>query len=361
MAMTIHVRLRATTDRSYPITIGKHLAACAREILRSNRRTRYFIVTDSNVEQLYGTTFRMKMNARKGTAFPVIVPPGERSKSRVMKNFIEDRLLSLGANRDSIIIALGGGVIGDLAGFVAATFQRGIPCIHIPTTLLAQVDSSIGGKVGIDLPHGKNLIGAFSQPKQVFIDPTTLLTLSNPEFMNGMAEVIKYGAILDRSFFQFLERALSDIKRRHIPTLTKIISRCCELKYRVVSKDEREHSYRRILNFGHTIGHAIENVHNYRLSHGRAVAIGMCVEAKLSVALGLLSRKDYERLNTLITSCGLPTTMPRGAELKQILQSTRHDKKIRDGVIRYTLLDKIGKGHIDVPLSSAQALRILRS
>jgi 3-dehydroquinate synthase len=245
-------------------------------------------------------------------------------------------------------------MIGDLAGFVAATLLRGIPFIQIPTTLLSQVDSSIGGKVAVDHPLGKNLMGAFYQPKKVFIDVDTLKTLPVKEFRNGMAEVIKYAAILDSKLFSYLEKNNSKIinhsarggqasRRVESSTIIHLIHRCCELKKMVVEKDERETGLRRILNFGHTIGHAVESLSNYKLSHGEAVAIGMVAEAKISAALGMLDQSEVERLYNLLQLYKLPTDIPSKMDTHKIVRLTLHDKKVQQCKAQYTLLEKIGK------------------
>ena len=239
-------------------------------------------------------------------------------------------------------------MIGDLAGFVASTLQRGIRYIQIPTTLLSQVDSSVGGKVGIDHPRGKNLIGAFHQPSAVYIDPATLRTLPEFEFSGGMAEVIKYGAILDAAFFGYLERHRSKILRKDPAALRSIIGRCCTLKAEVVRRDEKESSYRRILNFGHTIGHAVEALSHFRIAHGQAVAIGMCCEAKIARELGLITAQECARLIGLIRDMRLPTRLPAKTNLDRLIERTKSDKKSRGGAVRYTLLEAIGRGSIDI-------------
>ncbi|MBI4549266.1 MAG: 3-dehydroquinate synthase [Ignavibacteriae bacterium] len=345
MSSTVRVHLKGVVDNSYDIVIGTSLRQALRDIANDFRDASKFIITDSNVKSHYGGIFNNKL-------FRILtVPAGERSKDRKTKEYLEDRLLSLRADRNSLIIALGGGVIGDLAGFVAATFMRGIPYIQIPTTLLAQVDSSIGGKVAINHPLGKNLIGAFYQPKKVYIDTGTLKTLPEKEFPNGMAEVIKYGAILDIQLFNFLEKNHKQILKRDRSSLTRIIKRCCQLKKMIVHQDERETGLRRILNFGHTVGHAIEALSNYRIGHGEAIAMGMVAEAKLSYALGMINYDDITRLSRLLQAYGLPITIPSRFTLKQLLRATLHDKKIKQGTVQYTLLEKIGKAKVGVQLT----------
>ncbi len=350
--MKLHINLKKITDNSYDIIIGTKLDAVACEIARWNGFSKYFIITDSNVKRLYGDEFLKTLRSNKIEVHLLSVPAGEKSKTRNTKEQLEDKLLNLKADRSSLIIALGGGMIGDLAGFVASTLLRGIPFIQIPTTLLSQVDSSIGGKVAVDHPLGKNLIGTFYQPKRVYIDVDTLKTLPQREFRNGMAEVIKYAAILDRDFFSFLENYHPKIFLHHPSSILHLIHRCCELKKMIVEKDERETGLRRILNFGHTIGHAVESLSNYKLSHGEAVAIGMMAEAKISVALGMLDQSDVERLNDLLQLYKLPTDIPSRMDTHKIIRLTFHDKKVQQGKVQYTLLEKIGKAivGISVPL-----------
>jgi len=356
---TVEVRLKSTIDNSYPVRIGERLRSTAKRIMREHPASGYFVITDSNVRRIYGAQFLRGINSRATPSHIIVVPAGERSKSRSMKNRIEDKLLAVRADRDALIIALGGGMIGDLAGFVASTLHRGIRYVHIPTTLLSQVDSSVGGKVAVNHPGGKNLIGAFYQPEGVYIDPSTIHTLREDDFTGGLSEVVKYGSVLDSSLFALLERKKEHIMRRDPSLLAAIIRRCCELKSRVVQKDEKESSYRRILNFGHTLGHAVESASGYRISHGQAVAIGMCLEARIAEGLGMLSSRALMRLMELLWSFDLPTELPGSISPGEIVRRTRQDKKFRNGSVRYTLMGKIGTGIIDVPLSEKEVLRII--
>ncbi len=359
MATRIHINLKKEADDSYDIVIGTTLADAARDILRFVPGDRYFTITDANVKKYYGTKFTHLMKKR-GVDCPLLsVPAGEKSKNRTTKALLEDKLLSLGAGRSSVIIALGGGMVGDLAGFVAATLHRGIRYVQVPTTLLAQVDSSIGGKVAINHPSGKNLLGAFYQPKRVLIDISTLGTLPEREFINGLAEVIKYAAILDRDLFSYLEVHIDAIMRRDTKTLVRVVSRCCELKKNVVEIDEKEADYRRILNFGHTVGHALEALSAYRLPHGTAVAIGMAAEAKISAATGLLSAAAVGRLENLLHAYRLPTGIPSSTDIGELCEATRTDKKAKDGKVHYTLLRQIGKALAGVRLSHEKIREIL--
>lgn len=354
MTTRVHINLRKTIDDSYDIVIGTRLKQMAKDILSLKLGSKYFVITDTNVAKLYGKSFSQMLPSSK----LLTIPPGEQSKNRKTKELLENQLLSFKAGRDSVIIALGGGVIGDLAGFVAATLHRGVPYIQIPTTLLAQVDSSIGGKVAVDHPLGKNLIGAFYQPKKVYIDVSVLKTLPEKEFINGMAEVIKYGAILDEKLFTYLENHRNELLKRKNHVLVKIIKRCCELKRDIVQKDERETGLRRILNFGHTIGHAVELISNYKVPHGYAIAIGMVAESKISVSMGLLSGLDFSRLANLLLQYKLPITFSRKLNATELFNATLQDKKVRNGIVHYTLIERIGKAKVGVPLNTSKAIKL---
>lgn len=361
--MKLHINLKKITDSSYDIIIGTKLVSIAKELAGWNDVSKYFIITDSNVKRLYGNEFLRILRSHKIETYLLSVPAGENSKTRKTKEQLEDILLKLKADRNSLIIALGGGMIGDLTGFIASTLLRGIPYIQIPTTLLSQVDSSIGGKVAVDHPLGKNLIGAFHQPKKVYIDVNTLQTLPQREFRNGIAEVIKYAAILDKDLFSFLEKNHQKIinhtaKGEHVP-LMHIIQQCCKLKKVIVEKDEKEIGFRKILNFGHTIGHAVESISNYELSHGEAIAIGMVAEARISFSLGLLNSSEVERLISLLKLYKLPTDIPSRIDFKKIVNLTYHDKKVQNGKVQYTLLERIGKARVGINISPKEVIKIL--
>ena len=316
---------------------------------RSCRRG--LIVTDENlvaVAKPYGDSLRAS-----GIATTVaVVPPGEASKGLDRASELYDRLIELRADRHFAIIALGGGVVGDLAGFVAATFARGLPLLMVPTSLLAQVDSSVGGKVGVNHPRAKNLIGAFHQPVGVWADVKSLYSLPIRELRCGMAEVVKYGVILDATFFASLEQDADLIIAMNGPTLRRVVSRCCELKAEVVSEDEREETgLRAVLNFGHTVGHAIEAVAGYGggFQHGEAVAVGMVVESRIAERIGWIGPEVTDRVITLLERFGLPTAAP-GLDAGALLEAMTRDKKNRDGKIRFVLPRVIGRVELtDVP------------
>jgi 3-dehydroquinate synthase len=328
-----------TASRSYAVTIGDglldHVSRTLDDLKLADRR---FVVSSPLVWRLHGT----RLARLAGGTEPILVPDGERFKQLPNVVRIYDALLRLNADRGSALITFGGGVIGDMAGFAAATYLRGIALVHVPTTLLAQVDASIGGKVGVNHPLGKNLIGAFYQPHAVLIDPAVLGTLPRREFRAGLYEVIKYGMTSSPELFERVARDRKAIFARDAGALAAIIGESCLIKARVVSDDEREAGPRRILNFGHTAGHALETVTKYRrYRHGEAVAYGMLVAAQLAVSRGALAERDQQALSALITSLG---PLPPIADLSaaQILEAMRHDKKVVSGRLHFVLPTAIG-------------------
>lgn len=333
-------------DRSYPIHIGPGLlATLGRECARLKLGTRCAVITDTNVGKRCAKT-ALRSLTRAGFA-PVLitVPAGETAKSLKNVQTCYDRLAAHRLERKSFIVALGGGVVGDLAGFVAATYLRGIDFVQVPTTLLAQVDSSVGGKVGVNLKAGKNLVGAFYQPRLVLADLTTLATLPEREFRAGLAEVIKYGIIYDAKLFARLERDLPRWRRRQTQPLAEVVARCCAIKAEVVGQDETESGLRAILNFGHTIGHAIENISGYgKYLHGEAISIGQVAAAELSAAQSGLPQRDVARIENLFRAAGLPVTMKLNpAARKKLFAAMRLDKKVSGGEIKFVLARKIGR------------------
>ncbi|MEE9292191.1 MAG: 3-dehydroquinate synthase [Acidobacteriota bacterium] len=339
----LRVRLRRTVDDSHEILIGRSLGPRISTSLRRMRLCgRYVIVTDSNLHTLYGEPLLAGFRRRGLPADLVSFPAGEGSKSRRVRDEIEDAIIRLGAGRDTALVALGGGVVGDLVGFVAATFNRGIPFVQIPTTLIGMVDSSIGGKTGINHEAGKNFIGAFHQPAGVFIDINFLASLPRRHFVSGMAEVIKCGVIADRTLFMLLEKRTERIARKSPDILVRIIEACCRVKVRVVGDDLKESNRRKILNFGHTIGHALETLSGYSLAHGEAIAIGMVAEARIASRIGLLSSAAVERISSLLSQTGLPTVLPAATDIQAVLAVARRDKKARSGRIAYALPTRIG-------------------
>ncbi|HTS17234.1 MAG TPA: 3-dehydroquinate synthase [Verrucomicrobiae bacterium] len=342
-------------ERSYEILIGAGLLAHAAEYLHPLKLgKRGVIITDSNVEPRYAGALRETL-ARGGiTVDMVSVPAGEASKSLRQANRLFEKLPAFGLDRQSFIIALGGGVVGDLAGFVAASYLRGIALVQVPTSLLAQVDSSVGGKVGVNLPQGKNLVGAFYQPKLVLADTDTLSTLPDRELRSGFAEVIKHGAIRDADFFAWLERDYKKVLALEPGAVAHVVRRCCEIKAEVVSADEQESGLRVILNFGHTLGHAMEALSEYvGVLHGEAISMGMCCGARLSVKRGGLSEAEAKRVSNLIAASGLPTHVGTKYKLDELLAAARLDKKARNGKLRFVLLKRLGEAVISDAVTDA--------
>lgn len=300
------------------------------------------VISNPTVAALYGSPVQESLEGAGFTVAHIEIPDGEEYKNSKTLNQVYDDLLAAGVDRSSFVVALGGGVVGDVAGYAAATWMRGIPFVQVPTTLLAQVDSSVGGKTGIDHPKGKNLIGAFYQPRLVLIDVNTLSTLDQRQYRAGLAEVIKYGVAIDLPFFEFIETHSAAILAMDPDVLIKIILRSCQLKSQVVELDEKETGLRAILNYGHTLGHAFESLSGYRgLVHGEAVAIGMVLAAKISVAEGLCSQEDYSRISTLIVQCGLPVETPC-YDRQLLLDTVAADKKSKGGCITFICNRGIG-------------------
>jgi len=349
---TITVDLPSTTDkRSYPIHIGGSLLSQPGLILPHLPQKKAAIITNTTVAPLYLKGLQSVLESQGINAIPVILPDGEEYKNGQTLNLIFDALLTHRCERNTTIIALGGGVIGDLAGFAAATYLRGVPFIQIPTTLLAQVDSSVGGKTGINHPLGKNMIGAFYQPRVVVADTTTLDTLPERELRAGLAEVIKYGLIRDLPFFEWLEQNIDKLLARDSAALNYAIRRSCENKAEVVAADERESGGRALLNLGHTFGHAIENGMGYGVwLHGEAVAAGTVLAAELSRRMNLIGDAEVQRIRKIYLRAGLPVIAPNlGPE--KYLHLMGLDKKVEGGKMRFILLQRLGEAQIrsDIP------------
>ena len=304
---------------------------------------RYAIITDEHVGPHYAERVARSFGSQV-RPLVIAIPAGEREKTRDRWSGVTDQLIDAGLGRDSAIIALGGGVIGDLAGFVAATFMRGIPFVQVPTSLLAMIDASVGGKTGVDTPAGKNLVGAFHQPSAVIVDPDTLATLPIAHWRAGLAEAIKHGVIADAEYLTTIERALPGLAENPAAgEMHDLIGRSIEIKAGVVERDERESGLRKILNFGHTLGHAIEQLSGYSILHGEAVAIGMALEARLGERAGLTEEGTARRIEGCLRSAGLPTGRPRGMHSADIIAATRGDKKTRQGNVEYVLPVRIGE------------------
>ena len=346
-------------NRSYNIVIGRGLlkglgVACQKLKLGA----RCAVISDSNVARRFGKAAQQSLARAGFDALLIVVPAGETAKSLKTVQACYDRLARHRLERKSFIVALGGGVVGDLAGFVAATYLRGIPFVQVPTTLLAQVDSSVGGKVGVNLQAGKNLVGAFHQPRLVLCDFDTLRTLPVREYRSGVAEIIKYGIIYDAALFQKLERDLPKLLKRDPKTLADVVARCCEIKAEVVGQDETDGGLRAILNFGHTIGHALEAISGYgKYLHGEAIAIGQVAAAELSARLTGLPVADVGRIRVLFQRAGLPVAVKLDASArKRLLAAMKLDKKVSGGEIKFVLAGRIGKVEHgrNVPLSFIQ-------
>jgi len=333
-------------DRSYPIRIGSRiLDSLGEAYVDIGLAGRCLVVSDENVAPLYAQRICRSLEKAGFITNLEVLPAGEKTKCHEQLIHLYSKAAEMGLDRGHFMVALGGGVIGDLTGFAAASWLRGIRFVQVPTSLLAMVDSSVGGKTGMNIAEGKNLVGAFHQPELVLADLDTLKTLPKREFVAGMSEVVKYGVIWDQKLFQSLE-ALEAMSFQAVKKMGEIISRCCEIKAEVVRQDEREGGLRGILNFGHTLAHAIENVAGYgEYLHGEAVAIGMLYAARLSTHLKGLSVEDSVRIEQLLTTLGLPVCAP-GLEWNELRAAMTVDKKIRDGLIQFVLVDRIGHAEI---------------
>ena len=329
-------------ERSYSIDVGSGLLGQAATWSAMPAAASALIVTNDVVGPLYGGQVADVLRPRYGKVHTVVLPDGERHKDWQTLNRIFDALLQYGCDRKTVIVALGGGVVGDMAGFAAASYMRGVPFVQVPTTLLAQVDSSVGGKTAINHPLGKNMIGAFYQPQQVICDLDTLQTLPARELSAGLAEVIKYGPILDMEFLSWIEANLDLLLARNPAALAHAVVRSCELKARVVGQDERESGLRAILNFGHTFGHAIEAGLGFgEWLHGEAVGCGMVMAALLSQRLGGVDAAFVQRLTDMVRKAGLPTKGPR-LGVDRYLELMRVDKKAEAGEIKFVVVDQPG-------------------
>ena len=356
---TISVPLQ---NRSYPIWIEKGLLTNLHELLKPmNQGQKWVIFSQNEIISLYGNSLCKGLKSAGFQVELVVLPNGEKAKSLNELEGIFSQLIGMGCDRSSTFLALGGGVVGDATGFIAASFMRGVDYIQIPTTLLAMVDSSIGGKTGVNLPDGKNLVGAIWQPKAVVIDIELLKSLREREITSAMGEVLKYGAILDRNLFEVVAEKLNDILNLSKPELlTEVIGRCAKLKADVVVEDEREGGKRRILNFGHTIGHALETHFGFEtLRHGEAVAYGMLAAGKLSNEDGRLEIEDFELLQTTIKKLPLPKLPEFDAE--NILKIMQRDKKVKDRKINFVLLEAIGKTVIVDSIEKESIIKAMES
>ena len=347
-------------ERSYPIYIEEGcLVRVGKDLAQRKIGNKYAVVADDKVAKLYGSTLIESLEQAGIEATLFTFPEGEKSKTLQTVGTLASQLAQAGFDRHDALIALGGGVTGDITGFLASAYMRGIPFVQVPTTLLAQVDSSVGGKTGVDIPEGKNLVGAFYQPKAVYIDIELLKTLPEDELLGGLAEVIKYGIIRDREFFVFLEENRQEILDLNLDLIEKTIYRCCRIKAEVVAEDERDGGVRRILNYGHTIGHAVEGASDYSLIHGLAVSIGMVAAARLAVANNLLSEEESRDIYRILSAYKMPVEVPENLDRKRIKKYILTDKKAVSGNVFFVLTTKIGDTCITDEVTEQQIDKVL--
>jgi len=329
----------------YPVVVEPGALAGAGDFVRRVAPAfRYVIITDSHVGPLYGVAVADSVGV--GHDEILAVPAGEASKTRGSWGWLTDQLLARNFGRDSAVIALGGGVVGDLAGFVAATYMRGIPVVHIPTTLLAMIDSAIGGKAGVDTPSGKNMVGSFHQPNGVLVDTQVLTTLRLKDLRTGFAEALKHGVISDRGYFDSVVGSIPSIVYSVAEAgdrVSELVVGSIGIKAGIVSRDEHEGGLRKLLNFGHTVGHAVEILSGFTVTHGEAVAIGMAIEAKIAELAGVAEKGTAETIRSAVAGAGLPVARPDGMDADRMLEVMRTDKKVRGGTIQYSLPSTIGK------------------
>lgn len=357
---SIKVNLDKKYSTSYDICIGVNIADRMALLMAKNQKARRcIIITDSHVHPLYGASVQGCLKDVGFNPQLIEIPAGESAKNIYTVLDVVAKLLEMGADRETFLIALGGGVVGDLVGFIASVFMRSVPYIQIPTTLVGQVDSSVGGKTAIDLPYGKNLLGTFYQPRSVFIDLNFLQTLPEKEFNNGLAEIIKYGLIDDERMFRLLEEDMDAVKQKEAVVLLKIVENCCRIKKSIVEIDEREQGLRRILNFGHTLGHALEAVSDFTLTHGEGVALGMIAAVRMSVKMNHLDAVAAERIEKVIARAGLPDKIPAALHTMEIIDRLRMDKKKKDDVLHFILLKKIGQPFVNSGVSDDLIMEVI--
>lgn len=341
---TIALRLKDTESLSYDIGIGYEIRERLGAILAAMAiAKRYVVLADSTVASIYGQSLIENLQQAHLPVEMIAFPAGEASKNIKTALAVVGQLLRAGVDRKTALIALGGGVTGDLTGFVASLYMRSVPYLQIPTTLVGQVDSSIGGKTAIDLEEGKNLLGTFYQPRAVLIDPSFLDTLPAEEFRNGLAEVVKYGIIEGEELFALLAQEMTALKEKQRGVLPLIVERCCRIKARLVEIDERDQGPRHFLNFGHTLGHALEAASDYGLPHGSGVSLGMLAAVRISEKISGLSDHERQRIEDLITETGLPTSIPEHMDTELILSKLGADKKKSGKTINFVLIRKIGE------------------
>ena len=343
---TFQVQLKKTVDDSYEIEVGRSLEQKLTDELTQGLMgglRRFALITDSRVERLYAEPVcrMLKDSGFSGEIFSF--PAGEESKTRETKAELEDRMLAAGYRRDCFVLAVGGGVVSDLAGFLAGTYGRGVPFINYATTLLAAADASVGGKTAVDTPLATNLIGLFNQPRKVYIDIDCWNTLPPREISSGLAETVKHACLADRAFFEYLEAHMEEIRGISPEVCEHIARRNCEIKYQIVMEDERESGLREILNLGHTVGRAIETLSGYSLLHGEAVSIGLAAACELSVRMGYMTDGEADRVAGLLDRAGLPTGIPGYIDREALVRKLYTDKKVRNGRLRFVIPRGIGE------------------
>jgi len=330
--------------RGYTIRVGRGIRRSLPQMIPAHAKAhRYAVIADERVAELYGVDITEGLQGEGRDARLFTFPPGEGSKTREEWARLTGALLDAGFGRDSAVVAVGGGVTGDLAGFVAATFMRGVPLVQVPTSLVAMIDSSVGGKSGVNVPEGKNLVGAFHSPHLVVVDPEVAVTLPREERAQGLAEAVKHGAILDPVYLADLEGEIPSVMKGEVGATGRVVVRSIEIKTDVVSKDERESGFRKILNFGHTLGHAVEAAGGYALPHGSCVALGMILEARVGERMGITRKGTSETLLKMTSLLDLPISLPTELAPAAVLDFTRSDKKGRAGRPRYVFLSQLGK------------------
>ena len=365
---TFHVDLKKVVDDSYDVVVGYQLFDQLIKDIKNGmvgKLHKFAVITDSIVDGLYGRKIYERLLEEGYQADYFVFPEGEKSKTREMKAELEDQLLAKGFRRDCCMIAVGGGVVTDLVGFLAGTFGRGVPFINYATTLLAAADASVGGKTAVDTPLATNLIGLFNQPVKVYLDIATWESLPKRQIISGLAETIKHACLADKDFFIYLEEHMDDILKLDKTACEHIAEENCRIKYEVVMKDERESGLREVLNLGHTVGRAVETVSDCELMHGEAVSIGLVAAVDLSLKLELLSKDDRDRVVALLAKAGLPTEIPSYIDREVLVKKLYTDKKVRDGKLRFVLQDGIGSvkefepGVFATPISEELAREII--
>ncbi|HEX8395674.1 MAG TPA: 3-dehydroquinate synthase [Longimicrobium sp.] len=343
----VRVSLPEGNSRGYEVLVGSGLFASLHTALsRFCPAHRYAVVTDDRVAELYAVRLSRMLHSSGHRTDVFAFTSGEAQKTRETWSLVSDAMMESGCGRDTAVIAFGGGVPGDLGGFVAATYMRGLPLVQVPTTLLAMIDASVGGKTGVDTPAGKNLVGAFHQPQCVLVDPELLQTLPEAHLRAGLAEAVKHGAIADAEYLDWIEDNVDPLLAADPQALSRLIMRSVEIKAEIVASDVMECGARKLLNFGHTIGHAVETLSGYTLLHGEAVAVGMVEEARIGERAGVTAAGTSARLRRVLTRIGLPTSLPIDFGADAVVQHTRMDKKARAGRVEYSLIQDFGRPFI---------------